>query len=162
MEAVKFNAELIFQQRAWRSLWNRKALWMVYMRLNIIQLPQGSTLSRLHGVGTTSLKGEWGVVLFELFVSFGGLHGWLAFYLTACFRAAEALGKLGRLICISLTKPKVMSTKKIINFGSSCSLDLTLSFWRDLLFYCQGLQQAEQTKYLTLRICCAKCKYVIG
>lgn len=65
--------------------------------------------------------------MFELFVSFGGLRGWLALHLTACFRAAEALGKLGRLICISLAKPKMMSTKKVINFGGSRSLDLALS-----------------------------------
>lgn len=50
--------------------------------------------------------------MFELFVSFGGLRGLLALHLTACFRAAEALGKLGRLICISLAKPKMMTTKK--------------------------------------------------
>lgn len=31
---------------------------MVFMHLNIIQLPQGSTLSRLHGVDKTSRKGE--------------------------------------------------------------------------------------------------------
>lgn len=38
---------------------------MVYMRLNTIQLPQGSTLSRLHGVGTTSQKGELEVASLE-------------------------------------------------------------------------------------------------
>jgi len=67
MEAVKFNAELIFQQRAWRSWWNKKALWMVCMHLSIIQLPQGSTLSRLHGVGTTSQKGELEVAFLDFF-----------------------------------------------------------------------------------------------
>lgn len=38
---------------------------MVYMHLNIIQLLQGSMLSQLHGVGTTSQKGELEVVFLE-------------------------------------------------------------------------------------------------
>lgn len=38
---------------------------MVYMHLNIIQLPQGSTLSPLPGVGTTSQKGELEVAFLE-------------------------------------------------------------------------------------------------
>jgi len=40
---------------------------MVCMHLSIIQLPQGSTLSRLHGVGTTSQKGELEVAFLDFF-----------------------------------------------------------------------------------------------
>lgn len=67
------------------------------------------------------------------------------------------LRKLWRVICISLTKPKCW-VQNPIKLGGLCSLDCAVSFWRDLLFQCPGLQQAMQTKYLTLRICGARWK----
>lgn len=45
---------------------------MVYMHLNIIQLPRGSTLSRLHGVATTFQKGELEVAFLGVFVPLVG------------------------------------------------------------------------------------------
>lgn len=65
---------------------------MAYMHLNIIQLPQGSTLSRLHGVGTTSQKGELEVAFLEFFVPFRGLCAWWAF--KAMLTLKETLTKL--------------------------------------------------------------------
>lgn len=50
---------------------------MAYMHLNIIQLPRGSMLSRLHGVGTTFQKGELEVAFLAFLCPLGWVVGGL-------------------------------------------------------------------------------------
>lgn len=82
------------------------------MHLNIIQLPQGNTLSRLRGVDTTSPKGELEVALFEVFVSFSRLCSWQAFKAKLTFEEA-LVGHLQPAVAVTVYLQPVLGLQRL-------------------------------------------------